>query len=280
MEHVTLDGEVIETAAGNRSPLQIALSELAAFKFKLVETVAADPRLSKAPCASAIVVLMSFVTIDKRTLKPTTAYASITTLMAKGGMKRTAATDARRLLVKEGYLEPTGSKTKDGCVKYRLANPNAERVQMHVHEAMEYWQECAAERRADERRKRAGQHDVVPEYDTTENTCGASGQHDVVPEYDTNYLREYLSGLGNEKKDNLQGSSVSGYGSASGRLDDRFIAFDPPDDDGDASDLIMSWLEGQPKHVVIDLFEVIRDRLYSGTFTPAELDALLGRAAA
>lgn len=96
MEVATGGGEVIEEGSPDgRSPLRVAMSELAAFKFKLVETIAADPRLRSAPCTNAIVVFMAFVTIDKRTLKPTPAYASIITLMAKGGMKRTAATDAR-----------------------------------------------------------------------------------------------------------------------------------------------------------------------------------------
>ena len=133
--------------------------------------MAADPRLSKAPCANALIVLMSFVTIDKRTLKPTPAYASVITLMVRGGMKETSARLARKLLLQEKYLVPTGAKTKDGCVKYRLENPAVERIAMHVVEATEYLKEQLAERRAKQRRK-AGKQAVGAQCEPTDRMCG------------------------------------------------------------------------------------------------------------
>ncbi|TPN38692.1 hypothetical protein FKO01_05020 [Mesorhizobium sp. B2-3-3] len=212
----------------DRSPYQIAKSELAAFKFKLVETVAADPLLSKAPCTDAIVVLSSFVTIDKRTLKPTPAYASTITLMARGGMKETAAKRARKLLETGKYIVPTGSRTKDGCIKYRLENPHEERVRLHVNEATEYWKEKAAEERKEERRKKA-KANVGSEYDPTEIERGVGIQPDVGSEYDPNYLRTNLSDLGYEEEATpLKVSTASSDGDAAGSDDDRHIPFPVP----------------------------------------------------
>ena len=61
---------------------------------------------------------------------------------------------------------------------------------------------------------------------------------------------------------------------------DELIPFDPPKSEDEAEDMVMSWLEGQPRAVVLDLFDVIRHRLISGELTPAELRNLIGRAAA
>lgn len=61
---------------------------------------------------------------------------------------------------------------------------------------------------------------------------------------------------------------------------DELIPFDAPESEDEAADMVMSWLEGQPPRVVLHLFDVIRDRLASGELTPAELQTLIGRAAA
>lgn len=61
---------------------------------------------------------------------------------------------------------------------------------------------------------------------------------------------------------------------------DDLIPFDVPESEDEAADLVMSWLEGQPRAVVLDLFDIIRTRLASGELTPAELHDLIGRAAA
>lgn len=84
-------------------------------------------------------------------------------------------------------------------------------------------------------------------------------------------------GIGSEGEGYTQGATTS-YAHASGK-DDRFIPFAPPADEDDASEMIMGWLEGQAPHVVISLFDDISDRLATGTFTPAELEAMLRRAA-
>lgn len=53
-----------------------AKQELAAFKFSLFEAVAADPLLRAGQCLNLIIVYASLVTIDKKTLQATPAYAS------------------------------------------------------------------------------------------------------------------------------------------------------------------------------------------------------------
>lgn len=61
---------------------------------------------------------------------------------------------------------------------------------------------------------------------------------------------------------------------------DDLIPFNPPESEDEAADMVMTWLEGQPRSVVLDLFDVIRHRLISGDLTPAELRNLIRRAAA
>lgn len=61
---------------------------------------------------------------------------------------------------------------------------------------------------------------------------------------------------------------------------DDLIPFDPPESEDEAEDMVMSWLEDQPRAVVIALFDTIRARLISGELTPAKLRNLIVRAAA
>lgn len=199
--------QAIEQGADDGA-LRYAMRDLAAFKFKLIETIAADPLLQsdpklKAPCTAAMVAMLTFVTVDRRTLKRTDAYASLITLMVRGGIKETAAKVARRILVKHGYLVDTGKKTKDGCTRYRVENPHAERVDMHVKEAAEYLKERAAVRRKEERQKgprMSHPSDVVAEYAPAQMACGGVRQCDVVAEYAPKYLRGYLSDISSEQE--------------------------------------------------------------------------------
>jgi len=93
-----------------------------------------------------------------------------------------------------------------------------------------------------------------------------------------NYLHEtpYLKGS-EASKVSTPPSGLS-YGDLT--KGDDLIPFDVPESEDEAADLVMSWLEGQPRAVVLDLFDVIRSRLISGKLTPAELRNLIGRAAA
>ncbi|RWH46824.1 hypothetical protein [Mesorhizobium sp.] len=268
-------GEVIDDPTDDRSPYQIARSDLAAFKFKLVETVAADPRLSKAPCTDAVVVLMSFVTIDKRTLKPTPAYASTITLIARGGMKMTAAKMAMKLLKREKYLVPTGSKTKDGCVKYRLENPHQERVQIHVDEATRYWKERAAEERKKERRKKANDAipvaDVGSECDPTESERGVSRQPDVGSECDPNYLGTNLSGSSSEERGQpFKEGGVPSNGYAAAKCDDQHIPFPIPASEAEATAILEALAAGRALRPGV--MQVFRRHIMAGTLTPAMVE--------
>lgn len=120
--------------------------ELAAFKFALFETVAADPLLRAGQCLNLIVVYASLVTIDRTTLMATTAYASNNRIYVRAGLRSAhTAIKARRLLEQHGYLVPVG-KTR-GMTVYRLDNPHQERVQMHGQET----EEIARERNSDTR---------------------------------------------------------------------------------------------------------------------------------
>lgn len=169
-----------------RTPLQIARSELASFKFSTFETVRADPRLS-APCLAVMSVYLDFVTLNERTLKPNPAYASSIILMARAGIKsKTTVHAARRLLVKNGYLVRIG-RTKNGCDNFRIENPNFERVRMHVREAEEYLKQKDAERSESERLKKRYSPRRGPNIDPTPNATGNRNWPDDGSNLDPNY---------------------------------------------------------------------------------------------
>lgn len=150
-EFVTDDGEVLDYATAEAK----AKSSIATFKFKLLETVRGDPRLSAAPCEAVIGVIISFLSVDERTLKPTLAYASNITILSKTTIKsKHPIIKARRLLEEQGYLVKKGT-TASGCELYQVCNPHAERVKMHSQAKAEKLKEDAAAAREEYRRKKA-----------------------------------------------------------------------------------------------------------------------------
>lgn len=121
-----------------------ARQELAAFKFSLFETVAADPLLRAGQCLNLIIVYASLVTIDKKTLQATTAYASNSRVFIRAGLRsHHTAVKARRLLEQHSYLIPVGRR--NGITIYRIDNPHHERVQMYVQELEERQREIKAD---------------------------------------------------------------------------------------------------------------------------------------
>jgi hypothetical protein len=122
-----------------------AKQELAAFKFSLFETVAADPLLRAGQCLNLIIVYASLVTIDKKTLQATTAYASNGRVFVRAGVRsHHTAVKARRLLEQNGYLIPISRR--NGITVYRIENPHHERVQMHIQELEEFQREIKTEK--------------------------------------------------------------------------------------------------------------------------------------
>ncbi len=123
-----------------------AKQELAAFKFTLFETVAADPLLRAGQCLNLIIVYASLVTIDKKTLQATTAYASNGRVFIRAGVRsHHTAVKARRLLEQNGYLIPVSRR--NGITVYRIENPHHERVQMHIQELEECQREIKTEKK-------------------------------------------------------------------------------------------------------------------------------------
>ncbi|WP_417878506.1 hypothetical protein [Vibrio sp.] len=121
-----------------------AKQELAAFKFALFETVAADPLLRAGQCLNLIIVYASLVTIDKKTLQATTAYASNSRVFIRAGLRsHHTAVKARRLLEQHSYLIPVGRR--NGITVYRIDNPHHERVLMYVQELEERQREIKAD---------------------------------------------------------------------------------------------------------------------------------------
>lgn len=189
------------------STFEQAKQDLAAFKFALFETVAADPLLRGVPCLNLIVVYASLVTIDKKTLQPTTAYASNARIYSRAGLKsHNTARKARQHLEQYGYIVPVGSK--NGIAVYRLENPNIERVQMHIQALDEYRREVRADQKQiwNERKSRMSKNDTpdssrMSEVDTPENDEGVNICHPRVSEVDMQgcqemtsiTLKEYLS---------------------------------------------------------------------------------------
>ena len=121
----------------------------ATFLFGLYETVDADPALQSAPCLSVILVYGKYA---KYLGGKSTAYASKVTLMAETGKGATTVKRARSLLVEYGYLVPVGA-TESGCTIYRLENPRADLVQMHVTERKWKLEQGEVDRKEAERRK-------------------------------------------------------------------------------------------------------------------------------
>jgi hypothetical protein len=131
---------------------QAAKRALTAFKFEVIETVRADPKLTSDACLGVMSVHLDFLSIDPATLRPSMVYASTITVMARGGIKaRGTVRRARKELVALGYLQDTGKKTKDGCQVFRVQNPRRDKVLAHVHETDEYLKQEEARRREDER---------------------------------------------------------------------------------------------------------------------------------
>ncbi|EEY03864.1 Uncharacterised protein [Brucella neotomae] len=122
-----------------------AKQELAAFKFSLFETVAADPLLRAGQCLNLIIVYASLVTIDKKTLQATPAYASNGRVFVRAGVRsHHTAVKARRLLEQHGYLIPVSRR--NGITVYRIENPHHERVQMQIQELEECQREIKTEK--------------------------------------------------------------------------------------------------------------------------------------
>lgn len=281
-EYITEHGEIIEAPdASQLTPLQMARRQLAAFKFDLVETIAADPKLSKAPCLGVMVVYLSFLTIDERTLRQTTVYASNIKLMARAGIKsKTTASQARKLLVEAGYLVPTGSQTKDGCAKFRVANPRAEMIKMHIREAEEFLAQRDALRKEGERRKKALLTRGVTDIDTPSEAWGTSNWPDRVSDIDTNYLGGHLSVScsGEEgsliEHDQSLDEQFNSYASARGG-DDQNEPLPVPRNDEEADDMIAMICEGRT--VPPFMRDRLRSILNAGVLTPKMIEVMLIR---
>lgn len=205
-----------------------AKQDLAAFKFALFETVAADPLLRGVPCLNLIVVYASLVTIDKRTLQPTTAYASNARIYSRAGLKsHHTAGKARRYLEQYGYIVPVGSN--NGITIYRLENPNIERVQDYVHALDEHRREVRADKKQswNEQRRRMAKNATpdnkrVAEVAIPENNEGGNICHPGVAEVaiqgwqemPSNTFNKYLSGIphnnGTEEEGSLPDDVVRG----------------------------------------------------------------------
>lgn len=240
-------GEIVDVLPeSGRTPLQVARSELASFKFSTLETVRADPRLSAAPCLAVMSVYLEFVTIDERTLKATTAFASNITLMARANIKsKTTARAARKLLVENGYMVRIG-ETKDGCEKYRVENPHHERVQMHIRETEEYLKQIEAGRREEERRKKK---------------LAADRGSDIDPKY----LRRNLGGIGSrEEGQPIKVSTVLSYGE---KDDDPHLPYPVPTSEDELLRMLAELFEGC--HLSPAIMSAMRKMLTTGKLTPA-----------
>ncbi len=262
-------GEIIDVLPdGGRTPLQVARSELAAFKFSTLETVRADPRLSSAPCLAVMSVYLAFVTIDERSLKPTSAFASNITLMARACIKsKTTARAARRLLIENGYLVRIG-ETKDGCEKYRVENPHVERVQMHVREAEEYLKQIEAERReADRRKRKLATHrgsDIDPTHSESGNRYCTHRGSDIDPKY----LRGNLGGLGSREEGHpikVSTAPLNTYSLAKG--DDRHVPYPAPTTAEELTSTLQRLFAGC--QLSPEIMQAMRKMLTAGNLTPA-----------
>ncbi|GEM_PF-1284883 len=212
-------GEVIKLHP-QKSPSYVeAVRDLATFKFGLYRTVAADPILYGVPCLNFIVVFSDFVSVDKKTLQRTPAYASNATIAARAGLKsHNTAAKARRLLEANGYMVAIG--THNGMTVYRLENPHIERVQMHVRELEEYNRSVRADQKQswNARKKRMSKNDTpdnerVSEVDTPEKDEGVNICHPRVSEIDMQGCQDMTSNKLEETLENKLNTRSEGNGS-------------------------------------------------------------------
>lgn len=276
-EHIDEHGEIFEgSSIANLTPYQAECRKLVAFKFKTIETVTADPRLHGAPCAQAIVVYLSFLKIDKQTLRPTTVYASSLTLMARGGIKsdRTAR-NARTLLIDNGYLLSSGTSTKDGCVRYHVANPRADAVAMHIHDAVEYLRERDADRKKEDRRKKAAHTNIPVETTAPQKACPGRNYQDVPVGTTDKYLREHLGDSLSEGRDDFyrQKGSIS-YASAHDG-EEASLPLPIPHNDDEAQRMMDAICEGAA--VLPSIRRRMTSMLQTGVLTPNLAAGMIGR---
>lgn len=198
-EFVTDDGEVLDYATAKAK----AKSSVATFKFELLETVRGDPRLSKAPCEAVIGVLISFLSVDERALKPTLVYASNIMILSKTTIKtKLSVRKARKLLEEHGYLVKKGT-TSSGCELYQVCNPHAEYVKMHTQAKAEKLKEEAAADREEYRRKKALKTHMGSTDDPTENNEGVINCPHRGSTDDPNIVEHYRGKASIEEKEIL-----------------------------------------------------------------------------
>ncbi|SIT56251.1 hypothetical protein BQ8794_270078 [Mesorhizobium prunaredense] len=262
-EHVSDEGEVIEFRNGKPETLYAkATRELAAFKFELYETAAADPKLTDA-AVRAIVAMARYVTVDERTLKPTVAYLSNISMMAEAGIRsKTTVGNIRRLMIELKYWVDVG-QTSDGCRLYRIENPRRDAVQMHIREAREKLREEDTIRKENERRRNADRKaGRVPKTVTPQALEGAKIWDDRVPISDPNYLRAYLGDFSSEGKTNPISEVFSDLG--------RECPFPVPRTEEEAVNLLVSLFDGKENRP--GLINYFRTKLMSGNLTPADIE--------
>jgi hypothetical protein len=269
-EHVSNDGEVVEFRNGKPETLYAkATRDLAAFKFELYETVAADPLVSDV-CCRANVAITRYVTVDERTLKPTVAYLSNISMMAEAGIRsKTTVGSVRRIMTKLGYWVDVG-QTSDGCRLYRIENPRREAIQMHIREATDKLREDDAARKENERRRNADRKaGRVPKSVTPEALEAVKNWDDRVPNSDPNCLRANLGDFSSEEGTNLITEVFSDLG--------RECPFPVPQSEDEAVGLLVSLFDGSETRP--GLINYFRNKLMSGSLTPADIEKHLERVA-
>lgn len=269
MEFVDEHGEIHNDE--DKSALQKARSELAGFKFKLLKTVGADRLLRARPCLEVMLVMSDFMTIDKRTLLPTVVYASANTIMASSRVRsKTTVRNTLLLMERHGYLVRTGSSTKDGCAKYRIANPHYERVAMSIRDAREHYAHIEAEKSRVDRERRTRKQRDVSKIDASGNERPAKNCAVVVSKNDTNYLGGYLSSLGSGKEATT-GPSLAAAQASYGEIPDLDPdePFPTPQTDDELASAIADFVTMGFSPAVVGYFKL---ELLAGRLTPAMVD--------
>jgi hypothetical protein len=123
----------------------------ASWKFRLLETVNADPKTDPF-CLAVVSAYLSFTNRERRE-----AYLSENDLRARtGGLKGiqpATLRKAKRKLQQLGYMTPMG-KTSAGIILYRFDNPRADIVAEHMILTAETLKDLDAEKKARERQRR------------------------------------------------------------------------------------------------------------------------------
>lgn len=260
------DGTVVEYREEETQEAKRQRTEFAAFKFSLLETVAADPKRKSPHLVGLMVLAGKMANYETREF-----YLSITSIMvmAKIGSRETAKA-VRRDAVRLGYFVAVSGKTgPDGEQIYKLSNPRLLDVKDHVAAALEKRNEDAAREKREYRNKLklktlGGLENGPPDLERGANNCVDRGLITV-----PNTLDDTSDIILHEEETYYPDNS---YASVKDGDEDK-IPYPRPENEQEADRMLAEICDGFAPEAIIR--EVLRGFLTAGNLTPEKARKML-----